>query len=95
MNFSVSLTRIGNHCVVDSTPEEETCSSASLVIAVTPSGSITTIKKVRIPITLPTLWALDFHVSPILNSILDPGHFCTDPHPSTKNTDSDSRFLVH
>jgi len=42
----VSLTRIGNHCVVDSTPQEETCSSASLVIAVTPSASITTIKKI-------------------------------------------------
>ena len=26
----VTLTRIGNHCVVDATPEEESCSSASL-----------------------------------------------------------------
>jgi len=42
----VSLTRIGNHCVVDSTPEEETCSSASLVISVTPKGEVTTIKKI-------------------------------------------------
>jgi len=42
----VSLSRIGNHCVVDSTPEEETCSSAALVVAVTPKGRVTTVKKI-------------------------------------------------
>ena len=34
----VTLSRIGNYCVVDPTPEEEACSSASLVISVTPKG---------------------------------------------------------
>jgi exosome complex component RRP42 len=42
----VTLTRIGNQCVVDPTPEEETCSSASLLLAVSPSGFITTVKKI-------------------------------------------------
>ena len=35
----VTLSRIGNFCVVDPTPEEEACSSASLVISVTPKGN--------------------------------------------------------
>ena len=34
----VTLSRIGNYCVADPTPEEEACSSASLVISVTPKG---------------------------------------------------------
>lgn len=42
----VTLCRIGNYCVVDPTPEEEACSSASLVMAVTPEGNVTTVKKV-------------------------------------------------
>jgi len=42
----VTLSRIGNHCIVDSTLEEECCSSASLVVAVTPSGSLATVRKV-------------------------------------------------
>lgn len=42
----VTLARIGNHCIVDSTLEEESCSSASLVVAVTPSGGVATIRKV-------------------------------------------------
>jgi len=41
----VTLSRIGNYCVVDPTPEEEACSSASLVISVTPKGKITTVRK--------------------------------------------------
>jgi len=41
----VSLARIGNHCIVDCTPEEETCSSASLLCSVTPTGQLTTVKK--------------------------------------------------
>ena len=45
--------RIGNHCIVDSSPEEESCSSASLVVAVTPDGSISTLRKVFIPFFLP------------------------------------------
>ena len=40
------MVRIGNYCVVDSTPEEESCGSASLLVAVTPSGCISTTKKV-------------------------------------------------
>jgi len=42
----VTLSRIGNHCIVDSTPEEEGCSSASLVVAVTPKGGVSTLRKV-------------------------------------------------
>jgi len=42
----VTLTRIGNHCIVDATPEEEACSGASLVVAVTPSGGLATVNKV-------------------------------------------------
>ena len=34
----VTLSRIGNHCIVDPTPEEEACSSASIVMGVTPKG---------------------------------------------------------
>jgi exosome complex component RRP42 len=41
----VTLSRIGNHCIVDSTAEEEGCSSASLVVAVTPDGGISTLRK--------------------------------------------------
>ena len=44
--FNFCLCRIGNHCIVDSSPEEESCSSASLVVAVTPDGSISTLRKV-------------------------------------------------
>jgi len=42
----VTLCRIGNFCVVDPTPEEEACSSASVVMGVTPDGHVTTMKKV-------------------------------------------------
>ena len=41
----LTLSRIGNHCVVDASPEEEACSSASLVMGVKPNGKITTVKK--------------------------------------------------
>lgn len=41
----ITLSRIGNFCVIDPTPEEEACSSASLVIGVTPSGKVTVVKK--------------------------------------------------
>ena len=44
----VTLSRIGNHCIVDSSPEEESCSSASLVVAVTPDGAISTLRKVTL-----------------------------------------------
>ena len=46
--------RIGNHCIVDSSPEEESCSSASLVVAVTPDGSISTLRKVFKSFFLPS-----------------------------------------
>ena len=42
----VTLCRIGNYCVVDPTPEEEACSSASMVLGVTPEGQVTTVKKI-------------------------------------------------
>eukprot|EP00092_Neocalanus_flemingeri_P027564 GFUD01029905.1.p1 GENE.GFUD01029905.1~~GFUD01029905.1.p1 ORF type:complete len:293 (+),score=89.54 GFUD01029905.1:76-954(+) len=42
----VTLARIGNHCIVDTSPEEETCSSASLLVAVTPGGQMATVRKV-------------------------------------------------
>jgi len=42
----VTLARIGNHCIVDTSPEEETCSSASLLVAVTPGGEMATVRKV-------------------------------------------------
>ena len=41
----VTMARIGNHCVVDPSPEEEECSSATLLLAVTPRGSLTTVRK--------------------------------------------------
>ena len=44
--FNFCHLRIGNHCIVDSSPEEESCSSASLVVAVTPDGAISTLRKV-------------------------------------------------
>lgn len=42
----VTLSRVGNHCIVDSSPEEEACSSASLVVAVTPKGGVASLRKV-------------------------------------------------
>jgi exosome complex component RRP42 len=41
----LTLARIGNYCVVDPTPEEESCTAASLVVGVTPDGRITTMRK--------------------------------------------------
>ena len=43
--IQVTLSRIGNCCVVDPTPEEEACSASSLVMGVTPSGRVTTLRK--------------------------------------------------
>ncbi|XP_033217248.1 exosome complex exonuclease RRP42 [Belonocnema kinseyi] len=42
----VTVCKIGDHCIVDPTSEEEMCSAASLVISVMPNGKITsTVKK--------------------------------------------------
>ena len=41
----VTMARIGNHCIVDPSPEEEECSSATLLLAVTPGGSLSTVRK--------------------------------------------------
>lgn len=41
----VTLTRIGNHCIVDPAPEEEACASACVVMGVTPSGKVTAVRK--------------------------------------------------
>ena len=42
----ITLARIGNHCIVDTSQEEETVSSASLLVAVTPDGNLATVRKV-------------------------------------------------
>ncbi|XP_046687803.1 exosome complex component RRP42-like [Homalodisca vitripennis] len=41
----VTLCKIGDHCVVDPTAEEETCSTASIVIATTPDSKVTYVFK--------------------------------------------------
>uniref|UniRef100_A0A1B6LN19 Ribosomal RNA-processing protein 42 n=1 Tax=Graphocephala atropunctata TaxID=36148 RepID=A0A1B6LN19_9HEMI len=41
----VTLCKIGDHCVVDPTAEEETCSTASIVIAITPDSQVTYVFK--------------------------------------------------
>nr|CAD7264427.1 unnamed protein product [Timema shepardi] len=41
----VTLCKIGDHCVVDPTAEEELCSNASVVVGVTPDGNITSVFK--------------------------------------------------
>lgn len=41
----VTLCKIGDQCVVDPTLEEETCSNASVVVAVTENGLITSVLK--------------------------------------------------
>lgn len=41
----VTLSRIGNHCIVDPTPEEEACAASCLVLGVTGRGKVTTVKK--------------------------------------------------
>jgi exosome complex component RRP42 len=41
----VTVSRIGNHCIIDPTPEEEACSAAHLVMGVTPKGRVTTLRK--------------------------------------------------
>ncbi len=41
----VTLCRLGSHCVVDPTPEEEACSAARLVVGVRRDGTITTVRK--------------------------------------------------
>ena len=41
----MTLSRIGGHCVVDPTPEEEACCTASLVLGVAPDGAITSARK--------------------------------------------------
>ena len=46
----VTTARIGNQCVVDPSPEEEECSSASLLVAVTPEGEIYSV--------FPTIWSV-------------------------------------
>ncbi|PNF35123.1 Exosome complex component RRP42 [Cryptotermes secundus] len=41
----VTLCKIGDHCVVDPTAEEETCSSGSVVIAITEKSLVTSVFK--------------------------------------------------
>ena len=74
--------RIGNHCIVDSSPEEESCSSASLVVAVSPDGSISTLRKVGLWWPFPRHLIISVHKSTSLNSCVHKvggGSF----HPST------------
>ncbi|XP_040574548.1 exosome complex component RRP42 [Lepeophtheirus salmonis] len=42
----VTLNRIGHFCIVDASPNEEACSSAAVVVAVTPIGKISSIRKI-------------------------------------------------
>ena len=56
----VTMARIGNHCIVDPSPEEEECSSATLLLAVTPGGSLTTVRK---------LGEGSFHPSTIMTAV--------------------------
>lgn len=41
----VTLSRIGTHCIIDPTPEEEACVLAGVVIGVTPEGQVTMVRK--------------------------------------------------
>ena len=69
-----TLARIGNHCIVDTSPEEETCSSASLLVAVTPRGEMATVRKVGggsfHPATLLTATKMAVTVGTELNRVL-------------------------
>ena len=56
----VTLVRIGNHCIVDPTPEEEHCSSASVVVAVTPDGQFSTLRKLGVG---------SFHASVLMTAV--------------------------
>ena len=40
------MLQIGNHYVVDPTPEEESCSSSGLVVSVSPNRKITAVRKI-------------------------------------------------
>nr|ACO15069.1 Exosome complex exonuclease RRP42 [Caligus clemensi] len=42
----VTLNRIGHFCIADASPNEEACSSAAMVIAVSPSGRISSLRKI-------------------------------------------------
>lgn len=42
----VTLSRIGNHVVVDTTLEEEACSSSNIVVAVAPDGTVTALRTI-------------------------------------------------
>ena len=56
----VTMARIGNHCIVDPSPEEEECSSATLLLAVTPGGKLSTVRK---------LGEGSFHPSTIITAV--------------------------
>lgn len=56
----VTMARIGNHCIVDPSPEEEECSSATLLLAVTPGGKLSTVRK---------LGEGSFHPSTIMTAV--------------------------
>lgn len=43
--LSITLTRIGNHFLVDTTLEEELCTSARLAVGVTAAGRVVSAKK--------------------------------------------------
>lgn len=44
--FDFFLPQIGDNCVVDPTSEEESCSSASLIMSVMPNGKMTSVVKI-------------------------------------------------
>nr|SVE93245.1 EOG090X0CWA [Moina brachiata] len=42
---AVTLMKIGNHFIVDPTPEEESCSSCGIIVAISGNGSVTAVRK--------------------------------------------------
>lgn len=70
----VTLSKIGNHFVIDPTVEEESCSSASLLVSVTAQQNVTAVRKVGSgslhPDTLTTMLQTGREVGSSLNTIL-------------------------
>ncbi|EFN84575.1 Exosome complex exonuclease RRP42 [Harpegnathos saltator] len=75
-NYPVVITvcKIGDNCVVDPTPEEESCSVASLIMSVMPNGKITSVVKIGYaslqPVTLIKMLEVGKSVALRLNQAL-------------------------
>nr|ACO10388.1 Exosome complex exonuclease RRP42 [Caligus rogercresseyi] len=64
----VSLNRVGHFVIVDASPHEEACSSAAIVVAVTPSGRISSLRKVG---------SGSFHIDTLEDALATAGHVGT------------------